>query len=72
MLLILGELVFNTLFYTVSIYPALLLMEKIGKKRTGTAGERIFLALIMAAGTAIMQLVIHALLLIYNRGFRGM
>lgn len=69
MLLILLESVFNLCFYAVAVYLTLLLLEKIGKKRPGTWRDRLPFAIVMAVGATIMQLVVQAVVLVYNAGF---
>ena len=69
MLLILLEYVFNLGFFAVAVYLALLLMEKIGKKRPGTLRDRAALAVRMAAGATMLQLIMHAVNLVYSVGF---
>lgn len=70
MLLILGEFLFNLCFYSFAVYLALLFMERIGKKRRATWKSRIVLAGVMAAGATIIQLIVHAVTLIYSAGFK--
>jgi len=66
MLLIALEYLFNWGFFTVAVFLALLLMEKIGKKRPGTWRDRAVLAIVMAAGATMLQLVVHAVTLVYS------
>lgn len=69
MLLILLEYVFNLGFFAAAVYLALLLLEKIGKKRPGTLRDRVALAVVMAAGATMLQLIVHAVSLVYSVGF---
>lgn len=69
MLLIVLEYLFNWGFFTVVVFLALWLMEKIGKKRPGVWRERASLALVMAAGATLLQLIVHAATMVYSVGF---
>ena len=68
MQLILLESVFNLGFFALTMYMALLLMEKIGKKRVRTVRDRATLAIAMAAGATMFQLIVHAATLVYSVG----
>ncbi len=71
MLLIFLEYVFDLCFFAVAVYLALLVMEKIGKKRPGTWRDRAPVAIVLAAGASMMQMVVHAIALVYSGGFHA-
>ncbi|SDF73012.1 hypothetical protein [Sporomusa acidovorans] len=68
MLLIALEYLFNWGFFIVAVFLVLWLMEKIGKKRPAAWRERAALAAVMAAGATLLQLVVHAVTLVYCAG----
>lgn len=61
MVLILMGYFLNFVMYAIAIFLALLLMEKIGKKRHGTWQERSSLSVLWAAGAIMVQLIARAL-----------
>lgn len=69
MLLLMLAYLFNWGFFTVAVFLALWLMEKIGKKRPGHWQNRAALAAVLAAGTTMLQLVVHAIVMAYSAGF---
>ncbi len=68
MIILVLEYLFNCFFYSLSIYFALLLMEKTGKKRPATKLARAGLAVIWAAGATLLQLVVQATSMVYWGG----
>jgi hypothetical protein len=66
MLLILYMYLFNFLFYSVSVFLALLIMEKFNKKRPSTLFDRAGLAMVLASGVTMLQLIVNAVSMVYR------
>ncbi|SEP00894.1 hypothetical protein SAMN04490178_108138 [Propionispora vibrioides] len=54
------EYLFNLIFFAISIFLGLWLMEKVGKKRPGIWQDRARLAVVLAAGATLLHLVVRA------------
>lgn len=69
MLLTLFIYLSNFLFYSVMLYFSLLIMEKFNKKRPSTLFDRAGLAMVMASGATVLQLIVNAVLMVYRGEF---
>jgi uncharacterized membrane protein YcaP (DUF421 family) len=65
MLLIFLCYLFSFCSYLICIYVALLIMEKIGKKRPSTMANRASLAAMLAFGPIMVQLIANAVSIVY-------
>jgi len=65
MLLLLYGYLFNFFFYSLSVFIALFIIEKLGKIRLGTFQERAVMAVICGAGVTMLQLIANAASVVY-------